>query len=274
MRNRLLTGVTFVLVLGLLQGCLGAPKATRTFTRPIDALAPGGAVAVTSYNGRVEVIAGSDATTLTVRLTCAGSSQEDADRRVAESSVSVTTDDARALVVEPVFAGGLRSGDGASIVLHLVRADNVRIETSNGRIRVVGTEGQLDARTSNGSVTVERHRGPADVRTSNGPVRLVELAGAAHVDTSNGLIRVSLVPSQDGPLDLHTSNGSVTTTVGEAFAGRMTMTTSNGAVHIDDPGGRAIRQMHRRDHAEVTLGAGGSDSTIVTSNGSVSLRIR
>ena len=134
---------TILVLVGLLaiplQGCSllfgHVYRARTTFSSQVDHVV-GAGLTVKTRNGGVEVVASPDATevSVTARLTCGGDTQEEADARLAAATVSVTRAVDRRLRIEPVFPGGPRSGDGASIVVGLPDATGVYLDTSNGSV--------------------------------------------------------------------------------------------------------------------------------------------
>jgi hypothetical protein len=273
--------------------------------------APESALLVDTLNGRIEVVAEPQRSDVLIeaRLRCRGYTQADADERLAATTLDVSRDANRRLVVKPVFPGGRRSGDGASVSIRIPDATGVHLDTSNGSVVAASLAGRLVVDTSNGSIKVTDHDGPArldtsngsvnvsnlagtlwadtsngaitltnvagsvEVDTSNGSITLANVAGPVQADTSNGAIRLSLSPDQAGPLRLDTSNGSITVEVGPAFVGSVTFDTSNGSIHVDDQVGRIRSSSIRRGEGRVTVGEGGQPSRLDTSNASIRFTI-
>ena len=117
---------------------------------------------------------------------------------------------------------------------------DMRLDTSNGSIRVEGIEGrQFVADTSNGSVVLDGcWFADAKVDTSNGAVSLSGTCGNANVRTSNGSIRVESGGVDDSQLNLSTSNGSITLVINEDqdVGYSIDASTSNGKVNADVDG--------------------------------------
>lgn len=293
--RRLFALASLLVLVFAVQGCgWSSPfKASTTVTQTVDHL-PGSALKVETLNGRVDVLV-SEATehvVIDARLRCGGSTQVEADQRLPQARLDVSRDTARTLWIKPVFPGGRRNGDSASISVKLPDVDGVTIKTSNGAVFVRDTAGKLVVDTSNGAISVTDHDGNALIDTSNGSIRVTrlrgdlvadtsngsvdvdELAGSARVDTSNGPIIFSLIPDQAGPIELDTSNGSISLTIGPAFSGAMTLRTSNGSISIHDPTGVIRSQEIGKNRAKLTIGEGGSSSRLSTSNGRITLTVR
>ncbi|MHC5001681.1 MAG: DUF4097 family beta strand repeat-containing protein [Planctomycetota bacterium] len=271
--NRTLSRVVAAALL-VLAGCGPSFRAQRSMSTSAEHLA-GTGIVVDSRNGSVRVIgdSASSGVTIDARLACGGATQAEADERVAAASIGVERTSDRTLRIEPVFPGGPRQNDGASITVTIPDAAGVRIHTSNGRVEVERLAGRLDVDTSNGRVTVDAQGGAVDVRTSNGPVEIRGGRGPVRVDTSNGSVDVRLVGDGRGPVQVNTSNGSIALAVGEAFAGRVRMSTSNGTVRVSDDAGRVRSTDLGRTRGAVVVGDGGEPSALYTSNGSVRLII-
>lgn len=266
------------------------------------------AVRVETRNGAVQVVRQPDAAVVTVTadITCAGVTRQEADQRLTDTTLSVTRADSGELVVKPVFAGGARNGDGASIAVFLADANGVTIDTSNGAVTVQGLKGTLVVDTSNGSINIIDHVGDAVVDTSNAPVVVKNHQGGAAIDTSNGAVSVEsmvgrlvvdtsngpvLVRDLDGPADIESSNGAidfvaagssgplrlvssnapVNATLGAAFSGELAMKTSNGRVNVNDQASRITSKSIERTSGNVVIGDGGEKSIVQTSNGSITI---
>ncbi len=250
-------------------------RARTSFSTQVDHVV-GAGLTVKTRNGSVEVVASPDASevSITARLTCGGDTQEEADARLAAATVSVTRAADRRLLIEPVFPGGPRSGDGASIVVGLPDATGVHLDTSNGSVIARGLGGRLVIDTSNGGVTVVGHVGSLNADTSNGRVRVEDLDGPARIDTSNASINLTLAPTQSGPLNLDTSNGSISVVVGPAFVGAVSFSTSNASLSVKDNLGRINRKNLRKSRGTIVVGTGGDSSRLDTSNGRIVFEIR
>ena len=166
------------------------------------------------------------------------------------------------------------------------------LNTSNGAIRLRNIKGRVDARTSNGAVDVQTVEGGVTVRTSNGGVTLDNVRGSLSVTTSNGAIRGTLVDSSPNEaIKLTTSNGPVDVKLQMPRNNDVIASTSNGSITIRMPsnaGARLnattsshdsiqtdfdmqVRGMMSRHKLEGTLGSGGPLLQLNTSNGSIKI---
>jgi DUF4097 and DUF4098 domain-containing protein YvlB len=283
----------FVLMMIVAGGCsFNSPRAQVTQQLAAEHLADT-AIVVDSRNGGVDILgdAAVEQVKIEARLTCGGKTQEEADQRLADSSIDISRSIDRSLVIKPIFAGGARNGDGASFTIQIPDARGVTVNTSNGRVGIRHLRGRAEIGTSNGSVTIVDHDGNAIVDTSNGSVTAAQLSGTLTVDTSNGSVEarqiggpveiqtsngsIRLVQNPDaiGPFHLRTSNGSIKATIGSRFAGAVSMDTSNGPLSIHDPTGRITSSRIDGNDGSITIGDGGTESKIATSNGRIELEI-
>jgi hypothetical protein len=274
---------------------------------------PGSALVVDTTNGSIEVIAEPDRSDVSIKahLHCRGTTQDEADQRLAATTVSVARAGNRTLIVKPIFADKRGGGDGASFSIRIPDADGVRldtsngsvvaralagslvIDTSNGSIRVTDHDGTanvdtsngaitlttvggaVDADTTNGAITLTTVGGPVDADTTNGAITLTNVGGPVDADTSNGAIRLTLADNQGGPLKLDTSNGSIMVQVGPAFVGTVRFDTSHGSIHVEDQAGRISSSSVNRNkgRGSVSVGDGGPASRLDTSHGAIHFTI-
>jgi DUF4097 and DUF4098 domain-containing protein YvlB len=252
--------------------------------------APGSPIVVQTQNGGVQIIAESSRSDVRIdaEFTCSGSTQQEADQRLAQAVLEVARDTSRTLTIKSIFPGGVRNNDGASLIIRVPDAVGIDIQTSNGPVSLASLGGALKVRTSNASVTISDHDGPADIQSSNGSVTIRNLGGElmaitsnsgvnasgvkgrADIKTANGSIMLALDHSVAGPVLLHTSNSSITVSVGPAFTGDIQMNTSNGTVTASGDDVKVLRTGN--SDGTVHLGDG-EQSIIKTSNGSITFAV-
>jgi hypothetical protein len=249
-------------------------KAEATLTESAPHLADA-ALDIHTRNGAVTVLVSPDRddVMITAEVRCAGSTQQEANQRLAQASLDIARDTARTLVIRPVFPGGYRNGDACSFRILMPGVNGLAVNTSNGELRFENTAGLLDARTSNGRITAESHDGEVDVRTSNGRVAIVNVTGPVAIDTSNGRVKLVLAPGNPNPFSVDSSNGAINVAVGPAYNGTINLRTSNGSIDVDDDAGRANRVNIQRSSGTVEVGGDPVESTVRTSNGSINITI-
>lgn len=126
----------------------------------------------------------------------------------------------------------------------------IEVRTSNGQIQVADFNGTVAAETSNGAIRLAGTRTFERLSTSNGAIdaEIRALDTDARASTSNGAIRLALSPTIDAQVEARTSNGQVTA------SGLPLSTTTAGPTELRG-----------------TLGVGGPQLTIETSNGAITL---
>jgi hypothetical protein len=168
-------------------------------------------------------------------------------------------------------------------------ARDIRIETTDSRVRANGPSNRryahwsvsyevwvprktnLDADTHNGGVRVEGVEGRMSLHAVNGGISLTDVAGDVRAETTNGGVSAYLTgPSWRGQgLDLETTNGGVTLEIPRGFNAELETGTVNGGLNIDFPitvQGTIGRRITTR------LGNGGPRVRATTTNGGVRIR--
>lgn len=270
--------VAALITSSLLTGCsvfTTAIKSDRQIVRETEAV-PGIELLVETRNGAIEIVVDETRSSVGIDtvITCSGTTQVEADQRVADASLDVTLGTDRVLSISPVFPGERRRGDGAKIVVRLPEAASITARTGNGKIDVTGGEGTLVADTSNGPIRIDGFVGPITADTSNGAVVAHNVHGVAKIDTSNGRVTLTLHEDCTDAFEVETSNGSVDVTVGASFEGTIEARTSNGSIDIVDATERIAQKDQDRSRALLTIGSSSAQSTITTRNGSVRINLK
>lgn len=146
-----------------------------------------------------------------------------------------------------------RESWSVSFDLMVPRAMALRLQASNGGIRLRDLTGQVSARTTNGGLSVLGGAGRVQGETTNGGLRL-DLTGA----------------TWDGAgVALRTTNGGVHIRVPHGYSADLEVATVNGGMQLDIPivvQGRIDREIR------TTLGQGGPLIRATTTNGGVVVR--
>jgi hypothetical protein len=123
--------------------------------------------------------------------------------------------------------------------------------TTNGNVLGHGLDSVVQATTTNGNV---------DVSTS-------EWTSAT---TTNGGIRVSIGSAKwNGELEVKTTNGSVDVTLPASAEFKLDAATTNGGIHTDFP--ITVQGSFNSKSLSGTVGAGGRELRVVTTNGTIKL---
>ena len=116
------------------------------------------------------------------------------------------------------------------------REVDVNLRTANGKVKVSGISGAIDATTANGVIKLEGETGPIRARTTNGSIKaeIILLTNDAEFSTTNGSIGVE-VHCCVAPVTALTTNGSINLTLPADFAGQLDAETKRGRMHSDFP---------------------------------------
>jgi len=144
-----------------------------------------------------------------------------------------------------------------------------RAKTTNGKINVVGTHGDVVLRSTNGNVYAEDIVGTVDAHTTNGNIEIAGETVVTDARTTNGGIRAAVPDEVDRDLTYRTTNGSITLVVSPDLDARVDLKTTNGSIRMD--GFTITMESASKRNISGTLGSGGSTITAATTNGSVRL---
>lgn len=118
-------------------------------------------------------------------------------------SLDVRTSDGP-IRIEDVEGGVRARGHGGIDVSGVVGA--LKLRTSSGDLRVVESDGRIDARTGDGAIDLRAVRGDVEVRTSRGEIEIRRVSGRVDARTDRGGIDLTDVT---GPVQVKTERGSV-----------------------------------------------------------------
>ncbi len=264
---RVIAGVLVVVVgLSQLSGCVWQEARFRETRRLAVEHVPHTGLDVQAVNGSIRVEAGA-VDGVEIDATVRAITQERLDAvEIVASRLEDGTLVLRAVWPEP----GRQSPEGVSFVIRMPDVSGVRLASSNGSLQIHGAQGAVHARTSNGAITVQECVGAVVCETSNGTVTVSMAHSSVDARTSNGAVEVSLAPDNPGPVRIDTSNGAVRLTVGKAFSGMLSARTSNGRIRLEGVAEASVRELGKRS-CTLQFGEGAQQSTIETSNGSVTI---
>lgn len=244
--------------IGLSAGCgigLSAQAEARNQWTKTYAVAPGATLEIVNTNGRIE-IAATDGTAIEV---------------VAERIVKASTEDrARELldgfeIRETASADHVRLDSrstgisiGVNRMVHytvkLPRSTNVRIDTTNGDVRVNDLAGELR------------------VEATNGRIEGTGLANGAVVDTTNGAVSLSFVKLGAQGVACETTNGAITVMLPADADADLSARVTNGRVSVEGLDVEFTEESRRR--MDGRLGSGGTRVRLETLNGEIRVRGR
>ncbi len=152
-----------------------------------------------------------------------------------------------------LFGGAGRSSWSVDVRMQLPESASLTLATSNGAVAVAGIQGGLDVRSTNGAVSLSRVAAPVRARTSNGAVTAVLSRG----------------PARGERVELSATNGAVELRVPEGVGAEIEARTTNGRITSDLP---LELQGTRQNQARGTVGGGGGEVHLRTTNGPIRIR--
>lgn len=186
---------------------------------------PGGHLSIDNHNGSIEIITW-EKDEIEVNGTKHASTKDLLDD--LKVTVDSTPTKLAIRVSKPEF---LRGNAGVRLNLRVPKKLELdRVRSTNGHIRVNGTEGPANLETTNGKIGAEQMAGKLLVKTTNGSIAIEKHSGEVRAATTNG----SIHGDTRGPLEAETSNGSIDMKVDSAGAtgGPVRLETSNGKIHV------------------------------------------
>lgn len=158
---------------------------------------------------------------------------------------------------------------GVSLNLRLPEGTEItELQTSNGRIAVIGGSGSASAHTGNGSIYFEDYDGFVSAETSNGSIT-VSGGSLVYAVSSNGSITGEINSIPPDGIAYRTSNGAIKVEISSELNADIKMDTSNGSITVT---GNGFSNLIIDDSdGTATLGYGGNPVILTTSNGSISV---
>jgi DUF4097 and DUF4098 domain-containing protein YvlB len=143
------------------------------------------------------------------------------------------------------------------------------VQTVNGDISLVNTQGTPSLTNTNGGVKTQGVRNIARARTTNGSIEIIGAGNVSDASTTNGSIRAGVIP-RDQPMNFSSVNGSIRLTVAPGSSANVDLRTVNGKITVPD--GFTLRSGEISKHnISGRLGSGGSAISAKTVNGDISL---
>jgi hypothetical protein len=269
---------TAALALVLAAASAGAVTLTEKSDRTYP-LGPRGEFALENVNGSVDIEAWDrDEVRVEAEKKVKARSRERAQQALGALKIEVDQGAGRLSVATRMP----KSGDGifdwlwgtdvqASVSYRIKVPRHVTVDaaTTNGALRLAGTEGEARARSTNGRVRIENVSGEMTVRTTNGGIEVVDSAGSVNARTTNGGIRVELADVTPGSeMTFTTTNGGVSLTLPADVRATLDAATSNGSIVSDFPVLGDARRSSRH-HLSGEVNGGGGLLKIRTTNGGV-----
>ena len=140
------------------------------------------------------------------------------------------------------------------------------------RIKAPGTA-NLELSSVNGGVIVKNNQGVIEAKTVNGGIVLEDVSGDVDVRTVNGGIVAELDSKKwdRKEFEARTTNGGVKLVIPEDCSAELEARTVNGGINVDFP---ITIQGRIKKNIRTTLGDGGGDIDLKTTNGGISISKR
>ena len=145
---------------------------------------------------------------------------------------------------------------------------DITVKTSNGKIEIEEVTGNIQAKTSNGDIDIKEIAGYVSAETSNGSVEIKEVTGLGNIKTSNGSIKAE-IPAIRDDVQIKTSNGSVKLFLSPQLNATVEMKTSNGKIALHDL--EIIAKEISTTSLTGKIGEGEHNLSVKTSNGKIDL---
>lgn len=224
-------------------------KETAEWRKTYD-LQPGGRVAISNVNGKIDVepSAGNVVQVVAEKTAQAGSSEaarQALDR--IEIVETVSPGDIRIETKVQKSAEGLfsRANQQVHYIVKVPAGAEVNFRTVNGGIELTGLKGRINAETTNGGIKAHDVSGAIDASTTNGGVE-VELAklseSGVKLGCTNGGIELRLPSDSKATISARVTNGGIDTnglqieTTGETNRRRLDGRLNGGGARIDIEG--------------------------------------
>lgn len=259
-----LFALAVLVVLAGASPALAAVELEESFDRSFD-LGSGGSVAVANVNGSVQVEAWDrdEVRVLAVKKVKAGS-RSSAEEALEQVRVEIDRRGDR-LEIETELPRR-ESGFFSWLVGNQVQA-NVRYEIS------VPRSTDVEIRTVNGKIRVEGVRGRVQADTTNGGIEMTGLRGSVRAGTVNGGIDVALVQVEDGrDMRLSTTNGGIDLRIPRDVRATIDAQTVNGGIGLEGIDADVSRRGRR--HLNADLNGGGPEIRLSTTNGGIDIHGR
>jgi DUF4097 and DUF4098 domain-containing protein YvlB len=154
------------------------------------------------------------------------------------------------------------------------RPREVKAETVNGSITVDGTASRVHAESVNGPVTVKGASGEVEASTVNGILVVTGgLFERARLETVSGSVRFEGELGPKGVLEAECVSGGVDLAFPARQGMELNVTSFSGDIRSEFGGEvRKVNKWTSEKELRFTVGSGGSDVTVSTLSGSVTIR--
>ena len=261
-KKSIVCGIITLFFIAGWSGCVG-PQVTEYFNGSYAANEQT-IVTVSNINGQVE-ITGWDGDNVTVNAVKKSSFGQD---ELDKIEVNVTSR-GNSLNIQTRYSGFSSIQGSVDMNIKVPRTLTIQsVTSSNGAIRIIGTNGDITAVSSNGAILIDTVDGYVSAETSNGRIEVKNTTGIRDLHTSNGAVIVEVADFRDD-LSIVTSNGPITVYLNPAVNATIEMRTSNSKITVE--GISLDVELLEETHVRGSLGSDGKSLDIHTSNGKIQL---
>ena len=255
-RQRVLTAVAVIAVTWPLTACELATASfraearepwTQTFT-----LAPGGQFELDNTNGAIEVepATGNDLEVRAERVAKAAT-EEAARELLKQIEIVVESSKDRVSIRTKYPSGWNRGGSEVKYWVKVPASVAVKVENTNGRIRLASLAGPVEASTTNGGVSGQG------------------LSGRVRASTTNGGVDIEVASVHADGIELSTTNGGVSLKLPASAKADVSASCTNGGISASGLSLETTQSSRRR--LEGRLNGGGPRVRLETTNGGIRL---
>ena len=224
---------------------------TRRYT-----LKSGGSLEIRNTNGRIKVRPGDGDAVEIVATRVARGDDEAAAKRALDGIQIRETASPTSILLDSTFGeafGGVREQRQVHYVVTLPRRANLTLKATNGDIDLDGVTGTIAVESTNGRIKASGVENQTKVETGNGEVVIdvAKLGGAVTCDTTNGRISVTIPRDAKAELSARVTNGAI----------------SHSNLEL------AVKETSRR-RLDASIGGGGPEIKLETTNGAIEIRGR
>ncbi len=229
-------------------------EARNQWTKSYE-LAPGATVEILNTNGTITVTAGEgDTMDVVAERIVKASTEERARELLEEFEIRETASESRVRLDSKATGMSLGVNRLVNYTVTLPAWANVRLETTNGDIRVENIAGELR------------------IDATNGRIEGTGLGNGASVAATNGAISLEFAALGDQGVSCETVNGQITVALPRDAGADISARVTNGSISTGDLGLDTSEESRRR--VEGRLGPGGARVRLETVNGAIRLRAR
>jgi DUF4097 and DUF4098 domain-containing protein YvlB len=158
-----------------------------------------------------------------------------------------------------------------SVIMNFKVPDDVPVlgvRTVNGNIELTGTKSDCNIDNVNGNIKVRDVEGYVRTRVVNGNVDIHDTTGVNHVEVTNGNIEVEVNDFNES-LQISSVNGNIKAYIRSSLKSDLEIFCVNNEVTVHDLPIEFTRE--EKKNVEGTLGGGGIDINIFTTNGKIDI---